>query len=265
MEAISESQCDSAMCTLSVIHCVECRAFRPRLVRIWKPYEKQQEIRERKARIAAQITNVVKGELLERLHEGVYEGIYNFPQRLFNEAIDETAVREKMQAEMHEEDEVEREQERIRNRVRLNADAENTNDFLEDGEEERDIDALSRPLEMVEPETKDIEKEEEGDRGNFVGLFEDDSDYETEDDIEEAPSQIQREIEYEYEFGNEMVMNMASNRNGSAGGGGSGRNRSILKGKRSAAGKRKSVRWLDQEESGDGRVRKKRKVSIGYD
>ena len=69
-----------------MVFCVE---HRPKLVRIWKPYERQQRSRERKAEIAAKISNVVRSELLERLHEGVYEGIYNFPQRTFQDVGDE--------------------------------------------------------------------------------------------------------------------------------------------------------------------------------
>ena len=67
---------------------------RPKLVRIWKPYERQQRNRERKAEIAAKISNVVKSELLERLHEGVYEGIYNFPQATFHSIMKEKGEEE---------------------------------------------------------------------------------------------------------------------------------------------------------------------------
>merc|ERR1712228_79700 len=75
-------------------------SIQPKLVRIWKPYERQQRNRERKAEIAAKISNVVRAELLERLHEGVYEGIYNFPQRMFNEVLDKEGEAEKEHAEI---------------------------------------------------------------------------------------------------------------------------------------------------------------------
>eukprot|EP00483_Globobulimina_turgida_P005987 UN05997 len=76
-------------------------SIQPKLVRIWKPYERQQKTRERKAEIAAKISNVVKAELLERLHEGVYEGIYNFPRRTFDDVMEEKG----QQSEEEQEDE----------------------------------------------------------------------------------------------------------------------------------------------------------------
>ena len=48
-----------------------------------------------KPEIAAKISNVVKSELLERLHEGVYEGIYNFPQKTFLDVMKEKGEKEK--------------------------------------------------------------------------------------------------------------------------------------------------------------------------
>eukprot|EP01084_Bolivina_argentea_P089456 161412_1 len=83
-------------------------SIQPKLVRIWKPYERQQRNRERKAEIAAKISNVVRAELLERLHEGVYEGIYNFPRREFDEVIKEKGK----ESESENDDEIEIEKEK---------------------------------------------------------------------------------------------------------------------------------------------------------
>eukprot|EP00485_Elphidium_margaritaceum_P000996 CAMPEP_0202694654 /NCGR_PEP_ID=MMETSP1385-20130828/8459_1 /ASSEMBLY_ACC=CAM_ASM_000861 /TAXON_ID=933848 /ORGANISM="Elphidium margaritaceum" /LENGTH=362 /DNA_ID=CAMNT_0049350541 /DNA_START=35 /DNA_END=1123 /DNA_ORIENTATION=- len=229
-------------------------SIQPKLVRIWKPYERQQRNRERKAEIAAKISNVVKAELLERLHEGVYEGIYNFPQRVFKEVLDE-----KGEESEHEEVDV------------------------SDAEQEHEREA--RDKQKAKAKTKASTEDE------FVGVIEsdleveEDEQYESEQDIEEAP-EYEYEYEYENEFGTELPMtqqqtmsqsksksrqahhrsrnnnsnkngnwNSNTNRNGNQNNGNDNN-----KFNKKMSGKR--GRRMNQD---TGRQSKKRKIAIGYD
>jgi protein MAK16 len=61
---------------------------RPKMVRISKKIERQEENRERKALAAARLEKVIESELLERLKLGTYGDIYNWSQNGFNAALD---------------------------------------------------------------------------------------------------------------------------------------------------------------------------------
>ena len=61
---------------------------RPKMVRISKKIERQEENRERKALAAARLEKVIESELLERLKAGTYGDIYNWSQNGFNAALD---------------------------------------------------------------------------------------------------------------------------------------------------------------------------------
>jgi len=129
-------------------------SIQPKLVRIWKPFERQQEIREQKAEIAAKITNVVKAELLERLHEGVYEGIYNFPLQQYNEIMEEKGVSEDSEPDNEQENEKEEDNKPSTNKQKKQEKAKP--DFVEDFEESEYED-----LEIEDIDVDDKEKEKE--------------------------------------------------------------------------------------------------------
>lgn len=58
------------------------------LVPIKKKLERRDATREAKALTASKLTDVIKGELLDRLQKGAYGEIYNFPQQMYEEALD---------------------------------------------------------------------------------------------------------------------------------------------------------------------------------
>lgn len=76
-----------------------------KLVHVNKKVERREAKREEKAEAAAQLDKAIKKELLERLHKGVYpEGVVNFPQKAFEEVLqDEGAQEEELEDEAEEE------------------------------------------------------------------------------------------------------------------------------------------------------------------
>lgn len=65
---------------------------RPKLVGINKRIERRLNKREVKALRAAKLSTSIKGELLDRLKQGVYGDVYNFPEKEFNEVMEENEV-----------------------------------------------------------------------------------------------------------------------------------------------------------------------------
>merc|ERR1712228_314179 len=202
-------------------------SIQPKLVRIWKPYERQQRNRERKAEIAAKISNVVKSELLERLHEGVYEGIYNFPQRQFQDVLTEKGKEE------DEEDESEDNDKEVDIVGVIESDLEEEDE--DDYESEEDIEELQEPQLQRQYE---YEFEYENEMGAMTQM-------------QTASSNTKSFITKGYQ-----KRTSSSNRN----------DRNNNKNKKSVLGKRKSVTWKDQKKKGwNKHNRKKQKIGIGYD
>ena len=67
---------------------------KPELVAINKKRERRDAVRENKAMAAARLDQSIKKELLERLKKNIYGDIYSFPQKHFDEALDELEVEE---------------------------------------------------------------------------------------------------------------------------------------------------------------------------
>ncbi|XP_036138971.1 protein MAK16 homolog [Monomorium pharaonis] len=95
---------------------IRMRKFRLRrqkkIVPLQRKIERRERRREEKALTAAKLENAIEKQLMERLKKGMYEGIYNFPQKVFDKAVEAVEVEVESEAENEQEEEQERELEK---------------------------------------------------------------------------------------------------------------------------------------------------------
>ncbi|XP_029673452.1 protein MAK16 homolog B [Formica exsecta] len=95
---------------------IRMRKFRLRrqkkIVPLQRKIERRERRREEKALIAARLENAIEKQLMDRLKKGMYKGIYNFPQEVFDKAVEAVEVEGESEAENERDEEQEQELEK---------------------------------------------------------------------------------------------------------------------------------------------------------
>ncbi|XP_012229164.1 protein MAK16 homolog B [Linepithema humile] len=140
-----------------------------KIVPLQRKIERRETRREEKALIAARLESTIEKKLMERLKEGMYEGIYNFPQQVFEKAVEAVQVDEESEAENEQEEEQEIEIEK-EVEMELEADereieeygpkyveAESDDDDYEDDDDDDDIEELSMDEDSDSGQKEEVE------------------------------------------------------------------------------------------------------------
>ncbi|XP_046748041.1 protein MAK16 homolog A [Diprion similis] len=135
-----------------------------KLVPLQRKIERRERRREEKALIAAKLDTAIEKQLMERLKQGMYNDIYNFPQKVFEKAVEEVEVEGESEAESEEEEK----EEEIEREVEMELEAEeneiNNREFVaadSDDDDDDDDDINDNAEEVSQNEDSDSGRREE--------------------------------------------------------------------------------------------------------
>ncbi|XP_076181687.1 RNA-binding motif protein 13 [Ptiloglossa arizonensis] len=134
------------------------------IVPIQRKIERRETRREEKALIAARLETAIEKQLVERLKQGMYNNVYNFPQQVFDKAVEAVEVEGENEGDSEEESEREIEIEK-EVEMELEADERERNEphFIEaetdeeDEDDDSDIEELSMDEDSDSGQKKEVE------------------------------------------------------------------------------------------------------------
>ncbi|XP_016839346.1 protein MAK16 homolog [Nasonia vitripennis] len=134
-----------------------------KLVPLQRKIERRERRREEKALIAAKLDTNIEKQLMERLKKGVYKDIYNFPQKVFDKAVE--AVEIEGESEVESEDEEDKQEIEKEVEQELEADEEmqnNTSQFVaaDSDDDDSDDDEYEYEMESADEESDSGLKEQ---------------------------------------------------------------------------------------------------------